>query len=637
MHITAEAAENFSGFLIHVYPDTRKNRMYLLGRLSDGRSFAAVEDDWRPYFHIPEEVFPAAAHLLKTFDYKEIKALESFSGREKLVCLQFNNYNERYRAAAILEENNIQSPDASIKPAEQFLTEKQLRGYVRITGVPRGGRMVDVIIKKPDFSPPPKSLLIALRIASIDIETDVNTNIIRAIGIAWTDAPGGEIAANVIKEKVSVLLPQNASSDGSAASLNAQHSASITFYNSEKQMLSGFYNDIHEIDPDVLTGWNFLDFDFPHLDKRFAEHGLPFSIGRSLESAKFLPGDDGGGKFYNRRSSAALVPGRQVLDALRVMRAGTQGASSRAQSFTLDDVAQKILGEGKTVSETGDDKIAALDRLYCDDPAAFGLYCMRDADLVLKILSKTGLFRLTLERASLTGVSLDKAWTSVVSFERVYGMELAKRGIAPPCAVSGGVTGAAGGTVLDCDSGIFNNVAVFDFRSLYPTVIQTFNIDPLSRERAPAQEEKCIVAPNGARFSREHGLLPPLIAEYFDTRREAIKNGDKTAAQVYKILMNSFYGVLGTSACRYGKSSLAGAITSFARMWLLFSRDWFNKQGMNVLYGDTDSLFVQTNLNDVPLAEFESYCTALVKEINQLISQTIRSEYDLESFIELRF
>jgi DNA polymerase-2 len=168
--------------------------------------------------------------------------------------------------------------------------------------------------------------------------------------------------------------------------------------------------------------------------------------------------------------------------------------------------------------------------------------------------------------------------------------------------------------------------------------MRTFNVDPLSHARAWKEKEKLIVAPNGTSFSRKHGLLPALIAGYFATRRLALDSGDSIAAQVYKILMNSFYGVLGTSACRYGKSELAGAITSFARKWLLFSRDWFNSKGLRVLYGDTDSLFVKTGLNDsAPLAEFEKYCAELTKELNLIIAGIVRNEYDLESFIELRF
>jgi DNA polymerase-2 len=380
-------------------------------------------------------------------------------------------------------------------------------------------------------------------------------------------------------------------------------------------------------------------------------------LGRSQEEAKYFPGAGGGAEEVSandlgrRYSAAALVPGRQVVDALRIMRSGPQ----KLPGYTLEAAAQAVLGVSKTVSSSGEQKIRDLENLYRDDPVQFGEYCKTDAELVLQILDKTGLFRLTLERACLTGVSLDKAWTSVVSFERVYGLELYKRKIAPPAENSErDVSGAAGGTVLEPMTGIFHNVGVFDFRSLYPTIMRTFNIDPLAHARAPLETSanaeartpeagidtagEPITAPNGAVFSREPGILPRLIASYFEERRKAIARNDDEASFVYKILMNSFYGVLGTSSCRYGLTELAGAITSFARKWLLFSRDWFNAKGCRVLYGDTDSLFAESGLGDnASYADFTEWGNSLKKELNLCLSQTIKKEYGLESCIELRF
>jgi len=643
------ALESFYGFIVHAYPDLKKDRLYCLGRLADGRSFAAVEENWRPYFHIFESDRGRALPLLSALAFEESAgALESFSGREKLLRLIFSSYSGRSSAASLLEDALVHSPDSCLKPADLFLIEKQIRGPVAVQGHAVPGKRVGVVIRNPRISVPDRAVTVALRIASVDIETDVHSGAIRAVSTAWVDGLCGEIAdngTNGISGIVRVLANHSSPVPDTQPS-------SLVFHADEKSLLSAFIEDIHRIDPDVLTGWNFLDFDFPHLAERCKKQGVPFALGRSGDLAKYLPGDEpgGAGHWRRRRSAAAIVPGRQVLDALRVVRAGTwssAGLLNRADDgttgFTLETVAQAVLKEGKTIVSVGGEKIAALDRLYAEDPLRFGEYCLRDAELVLRILAKTGLFRLTLERASLTGVSLDKAWTSVVSFERIYGMELTRNGIAPPVPENdAAVSGAAGGTVLDPEPGLFNNVAVFDFRSLYPTIMRTFNIDPLSHARAGSGaysgDEKQIIAPNGAAFSRKPGLLPSLIAGYFATRRAALDSGDAIAAQVYKILMNSFYGVLGTAACRYGRTELAGSITSFARKWLLFSRDWFNSRGYRVLYGDTDSLFVETGLDDgASLAEFEERCGNLAKELNLLIAETIRREYDLESFIELRF
>jgi DNA polymerase-2 len=201
------------------------------------------------------------------------------------------------------------------------------------------------------------------------------------------------------------------------------------------------------------------------------------------------------------------------------------------------------------------------------------------------------------------------------------------------------VSGAAGGTVLEASAGIFPNVLVFDFRSLYPSIMRTFNVDPLAfaraESRAPSPTD--IVAPNGARFDRSPGLLPGLIAEYSSERERAIASGDVVAAYVYKILQNSFYGVLGAEGCRYARTELAGAITSFGKRFLVMARDFFESRGRRVLYGDTDSVFVLSGLPDgAPHGELMATGRASADELNAEIARRIESEHGLESMLRIR-
>jgi DNA polymerase-2 len=584
--------------------------------------------------------------------------LESFSGKEELVFLDFDSFTERSQAFKALSGGGVQSPDGAEKPAETFLMERQIHGRLEIQGQCRPGRYVDLVFADPEIrGPGPGTVPAPLRVASIDIETDTKgSGLILAIGVAWTDSllSGPDTDS---PDTASPPAPSRADPPQDPAPLNprqgglvrvlgsgADQVPGVIFHSAEADLLRSFLADIRRIDPDVLTGWNFLDFDFRQIAQRCAHHHIPLLLGRSgEEQAKYFPPGNRGDYWGRGNSSAALVPGRQVLDALRVFRAGGRGflaaedGPSYRGGFSLEAVSRRVLGEGKLLSSQGEEKLAELEKLYAEDPAQFGAYCLKDAELVLQILGATGLFRLTVERAGLIAVSLDKAWTSVVSFERIYGMELRRLGIAPPFPDPGrDVSGAAGGTVLDSLPGLFNNIAVFDFRSLYPTIMRTFNIDPLSHDRAGTGEP--ISAPNGAAFSREPGLLPRLIAGYFAERRNALAQGNETAAQVYKILMNSFYGVLGTQSCRYGRTELAGAITSFAKKWLYFSRDWFQDRGYRVLYGDTDSLFVETRLDDgAGWENFNRLCGELAAELNRDLTERILREYRCRSFIELRF
>jgi DNA polymerase-2 len=613
------------GFLVHPFYDNRRNKIFLTGRFEDGHSFAVADSNWKPYLHIYETDLDRCKKNLSHIHYTtESSPKKSFDGKDSLVKIIFNSSSERYSAITLLENAKIISPDMDMKIIDLYLIEKQLKGPLRIEGTFRPGRLVDFVFSNPLILPLPHFSEVKLIIASIDIETNEFDQSINALSLVVKNS-----SFNTIFSKVFLVYKQNE---------KLPEENYIEYHHSELLLLKSFVKHIEDTDPDVITGWNILDFDFPHLIKRFEFHRLPFAIGRSTDSAKFFPGE-------GRRSASAIVSGRQVIDALRIARASPE----KYEDYSLETVSQAVLGKGKLNTSVGKNKIAELTKMYHEDPIMFAKYCLKDSELVLDVLEKTGLWRLTLERAQLTGVSLDKAWTSVVTFERIYGMELAKRMIAPiplESYAARKVSGAAGGTILEPMPGLFPNVAVFDFRSLYPSIMRTFNIDPIANAisyvcthgHTPNAYTNCIIAPNGAQFSREPGILPSLIAEYFSARKEAIKKNDTVAAYVYKILMNSFYGVLGTSSCRYAKTELAGAITSFAKKWLLFSRDWFEQNGYKVLYGDTDSLFVKTNFSDdISFSDFEHNCKDLAAKLNQALSEKIKDEYQLESFLELRF
>jgi DNA polymerase-2 len=168
--------------------------------------------------------------------------------------------------------------------------------------------------------------------------------------------------------------------------------------------------------------------------------------------------------------------------------------------------------------------------------------------------------------------------------------------------------------------------------------MRTFHIDPLAHARAEARPDPSdIVAPNGARFDRTEGILPGILARYAKEREAALRAGDETAAYVYKILQNSFYGVLGAQGCRYARTELAGAITSFGQHFLRAARDWFEERGHHVLYGDTDSVFVLSGKGDS--AGHETLSTlggALAASLNRHLAGRIRSEFDVESHLVMR-
>jgi DNA polymerase-2 len=106
-------------------------------------------------------------------------------------------------------------------------------------------------------------------------------------------------------------------------------------------------------------------------------------------------------------------------------------------------------------------------------------------------------------------------------------------------------------------------------------------------------------------------------------------------ANAVKILMNSFYGVLGTPSCRFFDPRLANAITEFGRTLLVWARDEFEAAGLRVLYGDTDSLFVASGESDPEAARARG--RELARWLDRRLADHVRATWGVESRLELEF
>jgi DNA polymerase-2 len=190
--------------------------------------------------------------------------------------------------------------------------------------------------------------------------------------------------------------------------------------------------------------------------------------------------------------------------------------------------------------------------------------------------------------------------------------------------------------VLEPEPGLHRQVLVFDYKSLYPSLMLMFNIDPLTYvpPGAPVPDGS-IRSPSGARFSREPGIVASLLARLLAVRREARERGDALASHATKILMNSFYGVLATPACRFHSSPVANAITTSGQAILHWTRDRAESLGHRVLYGDTDSLFIEAGVADD--ARALEVGAELAARLNADLRRYLEETYEVESRLELQF
>ena len=175
-------------------------------------------------------------------------------------------------------------------------------------------------------------------------------------------------------------------------------------------------------------------------------------------------------------------------------------------------------------------------------------------------------------------------------------------------------------------------MVVLDFKSLYPTIIRTFSIDPYSRLSA---ETDTVTTPNGIKFSHTHHILPEFLRQLMEKREQAKLRGDSYLSIAIKILMNSFYGVMGTTGCRFYHADLPSAITGTGQWVLKGTAEFLRDQGYRVIYGDTDSVFVALKKDEQQNPEKAG--TALMKQVNSYFSKKIVDEFGVDSMLEMEF
>ena len=184
--------------------------------------------------------------------------------------------------------------------------------------------------------------------------------------------------------------------------------------------------------------------------------------------------------------------------------------------------------------------------------------------------------------------------------------------------------------------GLYNNVLVLDFKSLYPSIIRTFLIDPLGLAEGLLHPENAIEGYRGAMFSRTEHFLPDIIAGLWQQRDEAKKQQDAPRSQAIKILMNSFYGVLGSGGCPFYDPRLASSITMRGHDIMQTTAGWIEDAGYEVIYGDTDSTFVFTG-DDCTPRQAELIGTQLQDMINRRWRETLKQDFNLHCHLEIEF
>ena len=527
---------------------------------------------------------------LELCDFHHRKVLGLYTRQHR----QLMDLEKRLRAAG------VDVYEGDVRPPERYMMERFITAPVWFDGTPdASGALLEAQMKPaPDYRPP-------LKLVSLDIETT-------AQGDLYSIALEG-----CGERQVYMLGPPN-KSDAVDFKLD--------YCDTRGQLLERLNQWLATHDPDAIIGWNVVQFDLRVLHEHAQRLNVPLLLGRGEEPMTWR-------EHGSRNHYFAAAAGRLIIDGIEALRSATWSF----ESFSLENVAQTLLGEGKDIS-TPYQRMDEINRMFAEDKPALARYNLKDCELVTRIFAKTELLKFLLERASVTGLPADRNGGSVAAFTHLYMPLMHRQGFVAPNLGDKPPQASPGGFVMDSRPGLYESVLVLDYKSLYPSIIRSFLIDPVGLVEGlkHPDDSASVEGFRGARFSRTRHCLPAIVARISEGREEAKREHNAPLSQALKIIMNAFYGVLGSSGCRFFDTRLASSITLRGHQIMRQTRELVEAQGYEVIYGDTDSTFVW--LGSAHSQEDASRIgQALVRHVNDWWRAHLHNAFGLHSALELQY
>ena len=407
---------------------------------------------------------------------------------------------------------------------------------------------------------------------------------------------------------------------------------------SEKEMMQEFINIINSYDPDIITGYNITNFDFPYILERMRKLGVKAMFGRCNTKSVV---DRKVGNNYK-----ITITGRVSVDSFTIIK-----KDYSLVRYGLDFVGEKLLGEKKV--DVKKSQIGKYWRGPQDEFEKLVYYSKMDSvlalNLVLKLKLLTKYFSLSKVAGTLLQDTLDSG--EATRIENFLLREFNKDGYVFPNKPTDSETvdrqarakiELKGGFVLDPKKGLHSDVVVFDFKSMYPSIMISFNICPTTivRKRDGVDKKDVFESPGGAWFLKpeiKKGIVPKIVDELMN-RRSAAKKKQKEATDEFlktslygeqwalKILANAFYGYLGYARARMYNLDIANSITGFGREIIHQTKDMMEKKGFDVVYGDTDSLMVKIGVED--LEKIRPLALSVSNEISESLPGVMELQFE---------
>ncbi|NID14583.1 DNA polymerase II [Luteibacter yeojuensis] len=502
-----------------------------------------------------------------------------------------------------LRERGIALYEADVRPAERFMMERFITAAVNVEGgTAEGERILDPKLTPEAHYRP------ALRAVSLDIETSAHGDLY-------------SVALEGCGQRQVYMLGE------AAAGAEVPKDFDLEYLDEPAQIVHRLNAWFEAHDPDAIIGWNLIQFDLNLLQKHADTHRVPLLPGRGGTPIEW--------RAHGTREGFLFAPtaGRLVIDGIEALRA----AQWSSPSFSLEHIAQTMLGEGKSIDDPYH-RMAEIERRFREDKVALARYNLKDCELVTRIFAKAKLFEFLLERAHVTGLAADHFGGSIAAFSHHYLPRMHRAGYVAPNV--GDVPDAAfpGGFVMNSRPGIYDSVLVLDYKSLYPSIIRSYLVDPVGLVEGLLDTSPSVAVPgfDGSYFSRTKHCLPAIVTQLWERRDQAKRLGNQPLSQALKLLMNSFVGVLGARDCRFFDPRLVSAVTLRGHEIMRRTRELVEAEGYEAIYGDTDSIFIWLKRRHSE-AEAEAIAGTLVDKVNRWWREYLAATMGLESALEIEF
>lgn len=598
---------------------------------AEGKNFLVLEQNFKPYFYIlPKK--GKITNLKKKIEDLDKKVLGiNFL---KIEVVEKIWQNEKVKLLKVIIDNPRKIPDVrdSVKDLEEveetyeydivfykrYIIDKQLEpmGWIEVEGerVENNQYQVDEIIKAVSVKPIEEEREVELKILAFDTEFIEEDGKSKLIMLSLVSSDG-------IKKVITSKSWENQPSY-------------VESVRNEREIIEKFIEIVKKINPDFLCSYNGDNFDFLKLKERSEELKVPLKLGRDNSTIHSV---------RRGRISAMKIKGRVHIDLFNFID-HILSASLKSEVLTLNEVAQELLGVGKKEMEYKEiveiwSKKEQMERLV-EYSSHDSFLTFKLSELILPqifaLCKLTGLLPFDVCRNTYSQLVeafyMRKAFLDGILIpNRPKAEEMEKRKLAQ--AYKGAI-------VIEPKRGIHSDILVFDFRSLYPTIICSHNISPetINCGHEECKEKNKVPESNLYFCIKNKGFIPRHL-EHLIKERQEIKNKMKKLGREtreYKLLdnkqfalktiANASYGYFGFVGARWYKRECGASTAAFGRYYIKNVIEEAKKFGFEIIYGDTDSLMVRCTTKNKK-EELEEIGKKFVEKVNEKLPGIIELEF----------